>query len=66
MVCIYILINKRMAIINLMSQIIIRGKIELILGPMFSGKSSELFRRVQRHSLAKRKCIIGKYSKDPR
>jgi len=48
-----------------MSQII-RGKIELILGPMFSGKSSELFRRVQRHSLAKRKCIIGKYSKDPR
>lgn len=63
----YILINKRMAIINLMSQIIIiRGKIELILGPMFSGKSSELFRRVQRHSLAKRKCIIGKYSKDPR
>ena len=41
------------------------GRIELILGPMFSGKSSELFRRLHRHSLARRNCILGKYAKDP-
>jgi thymidine kinase len=42
----------------------LKGKIELILGPMFSGKSSEVFRRVQRHHLAGRKCILAKYQKD--
>ena len=42
------------------------GRIELILGPMFSGKSSEMFRRVQRHALAQRKCLVAKYAKDNR
>ena len=42
------------------------GRIELILGPMFSGKSSEMFRRVQRHALAQRKCLLAKYVKDDR
>jgi len=42
------------------------GRVELILGPMFSGKSSEMFRRVQRHALAQRKCLLAKYAKDNR
>ncbi|ASK51271.1 Thymidine kinase [Eptesipox virus] len=43
-----------------------RGRIELILGPMFSGKTSELGRRIRRHKIAKRKCVIIKYDKDIR
>lgn len=42
------------------------GSIELIIGPMFSGKTTELMRRIKRHSIAKRKCIILKYNKDVR
>ncbi|KAH7816148.1 Thymidine kinase [Monocercomonoides exilis] len=42
------------------------GSIELIIGPMFSGKTTELIRRIRRHSLAKRNCIVIKYSKDRR
>lgn len=33
---------------------------------MFSGKSSEMIRRIRRHTIAKKKCIIIKYSKDTR
>ena len=29
------------------------GRIEVVFGPMFSGKSSELIRRVRRHQIAK-------------
>ncbi|QDJ95080.1 thymidine kinase [Hypsugopox virus] len=43
-----------------------KGKIELILGPMFSGKTSELGRRIRRHKIAKRDCVIIKYDKDTR
>ena len=39
---------------------------ELIIGPMFSGKTTELIRRVQRHKFGGKKVIIGKYSKDTR
>ncbi len=42
------------------------GKIELILGPMFSGKTSELLRRVTRYGFAGRRCIVIKYAKDTR
>lgn len=42
------------------------GSIELIIGPMFSGKTTELLRRIKRHSLAKRKCIVIKYKNDVR
>ncbi len=42
------------------------GAIQLILGPMFSGKSTELLRRVQRHSLAMRRCMVLKSDKDTR
>jgi len=44
----------------------IGGHIELILGPMFSGKSTELQRRIKRHSIAKHDCIVVKYFKDTR
>lgn len=42
------------------------GSIELIIGPMFSGKTTELVRRIRRHSLAKRKCIVIKFKQDTR
>lgn len=40
--------------------------ITLILGPMYAGKSSELIRLVRRHHIAKKDCLIVKYSKDDR
>eukprot|EP00033_Pygsuia_biforma_P003908 GCRY01004281.1.p1 GENE.GCRY01004281.1~~GCRY01004281.1.p1 ORF type:complete len:239 (+),score=27.87 GCRY01004281.1:54-719(+) len=42
------------------------GSIDLILGPMFSGKSTELIRRIRRFTIANRKCVIVKYAKDSR
>jgi len=42
------------------------GSIQLIYGPMFSGKSSELLRRIRRNTVAKRRCLVIKYSKDTR
>ena len=42
------------------------GKINLILGNMFSGKTSELIRRYKRYSIAGKKCIMIKYKKDIR
>lgn len=35
-------------------------------GPMFSGKSTELIRRMRRQSLAKQRCIVLKSVKDQR
>jgi hypothetical protein len=42
------------------------GEIQLILGPMFSGKTTELLRRVRRYQFAHRKCFIIKYAADIR
>ena len=42
------------------------GRIELILGPMFSGKSQELIRRIRRLRVADKKCCMIKYAKDTR
>ena len=42
------------------------GTISMICGPMFSGKTSEMFRHVRRYMVAKKKCVIIKYSKDTR
>ncbi len=36
------------------------GEIQLLLGPMFSGKTSELMRRVRRYKLYK-KCLVISY-----
>eukprot|EP00049_Salpingoeca_infusionum_P022461 m.6893 g.6893 ORF g.6893 m.6893 type:complete len:235 (-) comp5203_c0_seq1:2360-3064(-) len=42
------------------------GSIHLILGPMFSGKSTELLRRMRRYAMAKYKCFFVKYANDTR
>ena len=42
------------------------GRIEIIFGPMFSGKSTELLRRIKRHTFAKQKCLVIKYRFDKR
>lgn len=43
-----------------------RGYVHLIIGPMFSGKTTELFRLAQRHTLAGRKVAVIKYKHDTR
>lgn len=42
------------------------GTIELIIGPMFSGKTTELFRRLRRRKIAKDRTLMIKYQKDTR
>eukprot|EP00040_Diaphanoeca_grandis_P028701 m.166627 g.166627 ORF g.166627 m.166627 type:complete len:244 (-) comp31435_c1_seq1:891-1622(-) len=42
------------------------GNIQAIIGPMFSGKSTELLRRMRRHTIAKNSCALLKYCKDTR
>lgn len=41
-----------------------KGRIELIIGPMSSGKSTELLRRVRRYIAAKKTCIVFKHVLD--
>jgi thymidine kinase len=43
-----------------------QGSIELIIGPMFCGKSTELLRRIRKYEIVDKKCICIKYSKDNR
>ncbi|XP_074485097.1 thymidine kinase, cytosolic [Sebastes fasciatus] len=43
-----------------------QGQIQVIFGPMFSGKSTELMRRVRRFQIAQYKCLVIKYAKDTR
>ncbi|XP_061471863.1 thymidine kinase, cytosolic isoform X3 [Rhineura floridana] len=43
-----------------------RGQIQVIFGPMFSGKSTELMRRVRRFQIAQYKCLLINYAKDTR
>ncbi|XP_025081411.1 thymidine kinase, cytosolic-like [Pomacea canaliculata] len=42
------------------------GHIELIIGPMFSGKTTELIRRLKRYRVAQYGCLIVKYAGDTR
>ncbi|MBN2267594.1 MAG: thymidine kinase [Candidatus Babeliaceae bacterium] len=42
------------------------GRLEVICGPMFSGKSEELIRRLRRSQLARQKTQIFKHSADNR
>ena len=44
----------------------LRGHIELICGPMFSGKSTELLRRLKRYEIAGHKILKVKYAEDCR
>ena len=43
-----------------------RGHIEVIFGPMFSGKSTELQRRIKRYSFSQKKCLVINYANDNR
>ena len=36
------------------------------MGPMFSGKSTELIRRLRRYQIALHHCLIVRYAKDDR
>ena len=49
-----------------MPNIKVRGQIEIIMGPMFSGKSTELLRRLQRHKIACKNVLLVKHSCDNR
>ncbi|EDO40073.1 predicted protein [Nematostella vectensis] len=42
------------------------GQIQVIFGPMFSGKTTELLRRIKRYQVANHKCLLIKYAKDIR
>jgi len=42
------------------------GRIEVITGPMFSGKTTELLRRLERYIIAGKTCILLKPSVDTR
>ncbi|KAF4039104.1 Thymidine kinase domain-containing protein [Phytophthora infestans] len=44
----------------------IEGSLQLIIGPMFSGKSTELIRRIHRYQHAKLDCLVVKYLFDTR
>ncbi|XP_046359360.1 thymidine kinase, cytosolic-like isoform X1 [Haliotis rufescens] len=43
-----------------------RGHIQIIFGPMFSGKTTELMRLMKRYQVANHSCLIVKYAKDTR
>ena len=43
-----------------------KGFLELIVGPMFAGKSTELLRRVRRHSFSGKSVLYVKYAADTR
>lgn len=41
-----------------------KGSIQLILGPLYSGKTTELTRRLQRYTIAKCKCVFVNHTKN--
>jgi thymidine kinase len=43
-----------------------RGKVTAIVGPMFAGKTEELFRRLTRAKYANCRCLVFKHQKDDR
>lgn len=43
-----------------------RGSLEMIIGPMFAGKSTELLRRMNRHRFSGKSCLYVKYAEDVR
>ena len=43
-----------------------KGKVEVVIGPMYSGKTEELIRRVVRRNIARQKGVIFKISSDTR
>nr|XP_045595564.1 thymidine kinase, cytosolic-like isoform X2 [Procambarus clarkii] len=43
-----------------------KGQIQIIFGPMFSGKTTELMRRLKRYQISKHQVLIIKYANDTR
>ncbi|KAG8195846.1 hypothetical protein JTE90_008538 [Oedothorax gibbosus] len=43
-----------------------KGHIQVIFGPMFSGKTTELIRRVKKYQIANHKCMIVRYPHNSR
>ena len=43
-----------------------RPRLELLIGPMFSGKSTALTHRIERYRLSKQRCVVLKWSEDVR
>ena len=42
------------------------GRLELVIGPMFSGKTTQMLHRIRRHGFANRRVLLVKYCKDQR
>lgn len=42
------------------------GRLNLIIGPMFSGKSTLLLTRYRRYKIAGKRCLLVKYARDNR
>lgn len=42
------------------------GFIEVVYGPMFSGKTTELMRKLRRYAHAKKKCLAVSFEGDKR
>lgn len=38
-----------------------KGSIDLILGPVYAGKTSELLRRIRRFQFSKVKCLVVRH-----
>lgn len=43
-----------------------RGRVEVIFGSMWSGKTTELLRRIRRYGAANKSCLVLKHSEDAR
>lgn len=48
------------------TEVIPGGKLTMILGPMFSGKSTELIYTVNRYKHKNKKTVLVKYGEDTR
>lgn len=55
--------SQYLASLNCLQQ---RGRIELIMGCMFAGKSTELLRRCRKHEITGKKVLKVKFSADHR
>lgn len=42
------------------------GALQIIFGPMFSGKTTELLRRIRRYNFARLHTVVIKYKNDTR
>ena len=51
-------------LIFLPNEQMLAGRVELIIGPMFAGKTTEMLRRIDRAELGRHRCIVMKYQKD--